>query len=138
MEYNYDYGANKTIKSRTPDDNASLEDATSQGTGLAGYNDELKLTVSMPYTLDETTADNYGESVLAWFKQQWQVITLDTTRATYNDLEVGDIVNFSNWDSTLKVFGDTITTADGFMITQITKFPNKAKIVLTEVAGNIA
>ena len=61
-----------------------------------------------------------------------------TTGTTYNYLEVSDIVNFSNWDANLKIFGDTISTADGYMITQITKFPNKAKIVLTEVAGNIA
>ncbi|KKK91592.1 hypothetical protein LCGC14_2711420 [marine sediment metagenome] len=92
----------------------------------------------MPYTLDTTTADNYGEALLAWFKDQRQVLTVETIRATYNYLEVSDIVNFSNWDSNLKIFGDTISTADGYMVTQITKFPNKARIVLTEVAGNIA
>ena len=138
VDYAFDYGANKTAKSRTVDDNASLEDATSQGTTVNGYGEALELTFKMPYTLDTTTADNYGEALLAWFKDQRQILKIESIRATYNYLEVGDIVNFSNWDSNLKIFGDTISTSDGYMVTQITKFPNKARIVLTEVAGNIA
>ena len=138
VDYDFDYAANKTVKSRTKDDNASLEDGTSQGTGVSGYNQTLKFNLNMTYTLDTTTADNYGEALLAWLKDQRQVLTIETIRATYNYLEIGDIVNFSNWDSNLKIFGDTISTADGYMVTQITKFPNKARIVLTEVAGNIA
>ncbi|KKK91593.1 hypothetical protein LCGC14_2711430, partial [marine sediment metagenome] len=43
VRYDYDYGSNKTIKSRTPDDNASLEDATSQGTTVSGYGEILNL-----------------------------------------------------------------------------------------------
>ena len=138
VNYNYDYNANKTIKVSTPTDNASQEDSTSQGTTVNGYGQVLKLTADMPFTLDQTTAENYGDALLAWYKDRKQIITFDTTKATYNDLEVGDIINFSNWDSNLKVFGDTISTADGFMITQITKRPNGAKIQVTEVAGTIS
>ena len=57
----------------------------------------------MPFTLDSTTADNYGEALLAWFKDRKQIITIDTKIGTaeYNALEVGDIINFDNWDSNL-------------------------------------
>ncbi len=140
VDYDFDYGANKTIKSSTPDDNASQEDSTSQGTTVNGYGEVLKLTANMPFTLDQTTAENYGDALLAWYKDRKQIITFDTKDGTsrYNALEVGDIINFDNWDANLKINGDTITTADGFMITQITKSVDSLKITVTEVAGTIS
>lgn len=140
VKYDFDYSANKTIKSRTPNDNASQEDATSQGTTVDGYGQVLKLPFEMPFTLDQTTAENYGDALLLWYKDRKQIITFGTKIGTakYNNLEVGDIINFSNWDSNLKIFGDTITTADGFMITQITKAIDGPKITVTEVAGTIS
>ncbi len=94
----------------------------------------------MPFTKDTMTADSYGEALIAWFKDRKKIITFDTKDGTaqYNASEVGDIINFDNWDSNLKVLGDTITTADGFMITQITKSPDGPRIQVTEVAGTIS
>ncbi len=143
VDYSYDYAKNKTNKSRTSTDNGSLKDDganSSQSDDVEGYDQILKLVHKMSYTLDSDTADNYGEALLAWFKDRKQIITIDTKDGTaeYNALEVGDIINFSNWDSNLKIFGDTISTSDGFMITQITKRPNGARIVVTEVTGTIS
>ncbi len=141
LDYAYDYGLNKTTETITPDDDAGLKDNTSiSNATVDGYGQTLKLPVDMPFSKDLSTVNNYGDALLAWFKDRKQIITFDTKIGTakYNALEIGDIINFSNWDSNLKVLGDTITTADGFMITQITKRPNGCRIQVTEVAGTIS
>ena len=59
-------------------------------------------------------------------------INFSTTRPKYNHLEIGDIVDFSNWPSKFKVYGATLSGY--FMITDISKNINSSNIEVIKVS----
>ena len=127
INYNYDYGQNQFIASVNP-----TADSTSTGTTVNGYNQTLKLKMDADI-IDETTATKLAEAYREIFKDRKVVINFECLRAKYNDLEIGDIIKFSNWDSSIKIYGDAMGT-DYYIISNITKTPNTSSIKAIKVS----
>tara|TARA_R100001443_G_scaffold25271_2_gene38058 strand:+ start:10792 stop:13161 length:2370 start_codon:yes stop_codon:yes gene_type:complete len=102
VKYNHDYGANQN-KSE-----ATATDSTSQGTTVNGFNQTMKLEIEANEILDSTTATKLAEALLALMKDRKNTIQFSCLRPKYNHLEIGDIIDFSNWDSDLKIYGQTM------------------------------
>lgn len=141
INYDYDYATEQTTKSRTPTDNASQEDGTSQGTGVGGYSRQpsvgskaSKLTFDMTTTRDQSTAEGYGDFLLLVYKDTKTIIEFETKRLNYNKLEIGDIIIFSNFPSDLKIFGTAIASSDYFMVTEMVRDPLTPRIKCVEVS----
>ena len=84
---------------------------------------------------DSTTAQQMANSYKTFLKDRWNVIMFDVPSAKYNHLEIGDIINFENWDSTIKLYGSAMDSSNNFfMITQVNKRPNGCEFVCTEVS----
>jgi hypothetical protein len=127
INYNYDYGQNQFIASVNP-----TADSTSTGTTVNGYNQTLTLKMDADI-IDETTATKLAEAYREIFKDRKVVINFECLRAKYNDLEIGDIIKFSNWDSSIKIYGDAMGT-DYYIISNITKTPNTSSIKAIKVS----
>jgi hypothetical protein len=102
IKYNHDYGA-KQNKSE-----ATATDSTSQGTTVSGYNKTMKLELDANEVLDSTTATKLAEAYLEIMKDRHDTVNFSCVRPKYNHLEIGDIINFSNWPSDLKIYGQTM------------------------------
>ncbi len=102
VNYNHDYGANQN-KSE-----ATATDSTSQGTTVDGFNQTMKLEIEANEILDSTTATKLAEALLAFMKDRKNTVEFTCLRPKYNHLEIGDIIDFSNWDSDLKIYGQTM------------------------------
>jgi len=102
IKYNHDYGA-KQNKSE-----ATATDSTSQGTTVSGYNQTMKLELDANEVLDSTTATKLAEAYLEIMKDRHDTVNFSCVRPKYNHLEIGDIINFSNWPSDLKIYGQTM------------------------------
>ena len=127
VNYDYDYAKNQTKKS------VSARDSTSQGTTASGVSQTLEMVLEADKILDTTTATALANYYKDISKDRKLVIMFDVPTARYNHLEVGDIINFENWDSNIKLYGTAMTTSFLFMITQTTKRPNGCEFVVTEV-----
>ena len=120
IKYKYDYGQDQNLGE------VKVEDATSQGSTSDGYNQELKLVVDADIIQDDTTAEKLADAYLDIFKDRKNLIEFTTKRPKYLDLEIGDIIEFSNWDTNIKVYG---TAMGGYwMITDISKKPKGCSI----------
>ena len=115
INYAMDYARDKMMESTTD------TDTTSNATGVAGYNDTLTLELDAECILDETTADNLRDAYLAHYKDRNPIISFDCVIPKYNDLEITDVIGFSNWDSKIKIYGTALGTSDFYMITDIAK-----------------
>ena len=67
------------------------------------------------------------------FKDRKVILDFECKRPTYNDLEIGDIVTFSNWDSTIKLYVTAMGT-DYYLITNISKKPNGCSVKAIKVS----
>ena len=115
INYAVDYARDKMMESTTS------TDTTSNANGVAGYNDTLSLELDADCILDETTADNLKNAYLAHYKDRNPIISFDCVIPKYNDLEITDVIGFSNWDSKIKIYGTALSTSDFYMITDISK-----------------
>ena len=115
INYAMDYARDKMMETTTS------TDTTSNATGVAGYNDTLTLELDADCILDETTADNLRNAYLAHYKDRNPIISFDCVIPKYNDLEITDVIGFSNWDSKIKIYGTALGTSDFYMITDIAK-----------------
>jgi len=98
-----------------------------------GNNQVFKLKLDASAILDETTADNLAIAYKDIFKDQKVVLDFDCLRPYYNDLEMGDIVKFENWDSKIKIYGTAMGT-DYYMISDISKKPSGCSIKAIKVS----
>jgi len=137
IKYNHDYGGQQN-KSE-----ATATDSTSQGTTVSGFNQVLTLQIEANEILDDTTATKLAEAYLYLLKDRKNKITFSTSRPRYNHLEIGDIINFSNWPSEFKLYGQTLggswdSTTSTFDATTTT-FENTAAgyYMITDIAKNI-
>jgi hypothetical protein len=129
INYNKDYGQDQFLSSVNP-----TADATSKGTGVGGYNVSGGLKLKMDAdTLDTTTATKLAEAYRDIFKDRRIIIDFDCGRAKYNDLEIGDIILFSNWDSGIKIYGASMGT-DYYIVSSISKKPNGSSIKAIKVS----
>ena len=120
VTYNKDYAEN-TYKSRTPFQ-ASLE--------LPFYGIENQsLEFESPYIRDEQTAENLRDFLSAHYKNDHLIFNLKLP-LQYIDLEIGELVKFTELFQGLKAYGIDYRVIDGvgdtefyplFMITSITK-----------------
>ena len=131
--YGMDY-AQDTLQDTTAD----VEDATSQGSGangIGGASDKVQELISdNRFTLDSGTAVGYSTALLDWLAYRKKTLTFDVLTPRHNDLEIADTLAFSDWPSTFKIYGNTITSTDIYMITKITKKPNGCSISCQEVS----
>ena len=102
VKYDHDYGA-KQNKSE-----ATATDSTSQGTTVTGYNQTMKLEMDANEILDSTTASALASAYLEIMKDRHDTVDFSCVRPKYNHLEIGDIINFSNWPKELKIYGKTM------------------------------
>jgi len=111
-------------------DVVNVTDSTSIGTTVNGNNQSLKLETDAD-VLDITTATAMANANLIIFKDRKNIISFNTTTPKYNNLEIGDIIDFSNWDTKIKLFG---VAMDGYwMITSISKNVSSANISVIQV-----
>ena len=132
INYNKDYGQDQFLSSVNP-----TADSVSTLKTVAGYNQTLKMKMDSDI-LDTTTATKLAEAYMAVFKDRKIIIDFDCGRAKYNDLEIGDIIKFSNWDSAIKLYGVTLVESGGstdyFIIQSISKKPNGSSIKAIKVS----
>ena len=134
INYNYHYGQGQTLSRET------ATDATSKGTGASGFSQTLKFEMDADFILDADTAGataNKGlaAALLAMFKDRHTQIMFDCPSAKYSDLEIGDVITFSNWDSNIKIFGTAFDSSNNFfMVTSTNKRPNGCEVTCTEVS----
>ncbi len=136
VEYDFDYGANKTIKSRTPDENVSLKDDTSRD-DYSFDSTYLKSTVKFDLTPDETTADNLGEALISYLKDRKSIIEIETTSPRWNHLENTDIINIDNFTSDFTLFGTEISLTNTFMIINKSATLNGSRFTLVKLPGSV-
>ena len=127
VDYDYDYVKKQTKQS------VSVTDSTSQGTTVDGVNQTLKLELEADKIIDTTTATALANYYKDISKDRKLVIMFDVPTPKHNALEVGDIINFTNWDSDIKLFGSSMTENFIFIVTQATKRPDGCEFVVTEV-----
>jgi hypothetical protein len=128
VNYNYDY-----VKEESLDHSTSATDSTSQGTTVSGYNVSGGLSLIMDGdTLDSTTANQMADAYVEIFKDRKVILGFDCIRPLYNDLEITDIITFSNWDSNLKLYG-TAFSSDYFIVSDISKRPDGCSIKAIKV-----
>jgi hypothetical protein len=129
VRYNMDYATDVLLATT-----AEVEDSTSQGSGANGINSTQELIQDNRFTLDSGTAVGASTALLDWLAYRKKILMFDVITPKHNDLEIGDTINFSNWPSTFKIYGNTITATDIYMITKITKKPNSCSISCQEVS----
>jgi len=98
-----------------------------------GNNQVFKLKLDASAILDDTTADNLAIAYKDIFKDQKVVLDFDCLRPYYNDLEMGDIIKFENWDSKIKIYGTAMGT-DYYIISDISKKPSGCSIKAIKVS----
>ena len=125
VNYDFDYMDEVFKKSKNRAENIN-EDSTEN-------NQVFKLKLDASAILDETTADNLAIAYKDIFKDQKVVLDFDCLRPYYNDLEMGDIIKFENWDSKIKIYGTAMGT-DYYMITSISKKPFGCSIKAIKVS----
>ena len=126
INYNKDYGQDQFVS------NVNTTDATSQGTTVNGVSQSLKLELDADI-LDSTTATQLADAYKTIFKDRKVILDFECLRPYYNDLEIGDIILFSNWDSNIKIYGAAMGT-DYYLITSISKKPSGCSVKAIKVS----
>jgi len=126
VRYNHDYGS-KQNKSE-----ATATDSTSQGTTVNGYNQTMRLEMDANEIIDSTTASALAAAYLHIMKERHDTVNFNCARPKYNHLEIGDIIDFSNWSSTLKIYGAAMTGY--FIVADITKTVSGCSIKAIKVS----
>ena len=126
VKYNHDYGAKQNLSE------ATATDSTSQGTTVNGYNQTMKYEIDANEVLDSTTATKLAEAYLEVMKDRKNTVDFSCMSPKYNHLEIGDIIDFSNWPSGLKIYGSAM--AGYFIVSDITKRVNGCSIKAIKVS----
>ena len=116
INYAFDYQSESFTASK------NSTDATSYGTGTSGINQTLKLKMDAFGILDDDTATQLADAYKTLFKDQKPALDFVCLTPKYNELEIGDIIKFSNWDSKIKIYGTAMGT-DYYMVQSISKSP---------------
>ena len=127
VNYNKDYAKDQYQAT------ATASDATSQGTTATGFIQELELELDAD-VVSSTTASQIAAMYNVFFKIRHPIISFDCVVPKYNDLEISDIISFSNWDSKIKIYGTALSTSDFYMITNISKKADSCSIKAVKVS----
>tara|TARA_Y100000590_G_scaffold468227_1_gene650128 strand:- start:5253 stop:7475 length:2223 start_codon:yes stop_codon:yes gene_type:complete len=129
VQYQFNYGMNQTSGTKT------ASDSTSQGTTVNGIKQTLEYEHDAGMIQDDTTAQNLATYYKDIMKDRKTTIMFDVPSAKYNHLEIGDIINFDNWDANIKLYGASMDSSNNFfMITQTNKRPNGCEFFCIEVS----
>ena len=129
LNYDFDYGTEDTI------DSTQATNSTSQGTSVNGVGQVLTLELDTNKIIDNTTADNVVSYLAKINGTRKITIMFDSPTAIYNGLEIGDMINFENFDSEIKLYGAAMDSTNNiFMITQTSKRPNGCEFLCVEVS----
>ena len=126
VHYDQNYGRDQFEQSV----NATDSTGVSAGTTVNGNNQSLKMETDLD-VIDTTTATAIANAYVEVFKDRKNIISFTTVTPKYNDLEIGDILSFSNWDSKIKIFGSAMSGY--WMITSISKSVATADIQVIQV-----
>ena len=126
VNYNYDYGAKENSSK------VNTTDSTSSGTTVNGYNQSLSFNFDAEHILDDTTATKMANGYKEIFKDRKVQIEFDVMTAKHNDLEITDHITFSNWDTNLKLYGNSFNS-DIFLVVSISKRVNGCSIKAIKV-----
>lgn len=132
IHYNHDYGQDQFLSS------INDTDATSQGATVAGVLQVLKLELDAD-TYNLATATAIADAYMTIFKDRKVILTVDCKRPKYNDLEIGDIIDWTNWDSSIKIYGTAMVEngagqPDYYKVTRTSKRPNGCSLTLIKVS----
>ena len=129
--FNFDYGKEES----TDTDSTQATNSTSQGTSVNGVGQVLTLELDTNKIIDNTTADNVVSYLAKINGTRKITIMFDSPTAIYNGLEIGDMINFENFDSEIKLYGAAMDSTNNiFMITQTSKRPNGCEFLCVEVS----
>ena len=116
------------------------ETFTKEATDVQGFVSELtdpnhtgKLSYDGFGILDDDTANALAEGYRILFQGQKPVLEIKCLRPHYNNLELGDVVSFVNWDSKIKIYGTAMAADDYYLITDISKLPFGCNITAVQV-----
>ena len=127
VNYNYDYAKDQYLDNANPS-----ADSTSAGSTVNGFKQALDLEINSNVQ-DVTTATQIADAFLTTLKSRKVTISFECLGAKNNDLEIGDIILFSNWDSNIKIYGSAMGT-DYYIIESISKTPDGSKIKAIKVS----
>ena len=129
IKYNYDYGQRQNLSEVNTVDSGSN---SSQSTDVEGFGQSLELEMDAECVIDTTTATQMADGYKAIMKDRKILIDFNIANPKYNDLEITDHIQFSNWDSNLKLYGASYSS-DVFIITSISKKVNGCSIKAIKV-----
>ena len=134
VSFDYSHGQDAYLQTTYQSDDAAANDTTSQGDGATGINDIREMSYECPYILEDTTAKALNAALLDWYSKQRLTLDFQTVTPRYNDAEIGDTFDITNWPSDWKLYGNTIGSTDIFKITKISKTPGGASISAIKVS----
>ena len=129
FKYNYDYGAKQTLSETTS------SDSTSQGSTVNGFNQPATIEILASQIIDDTTATKLAAAYKNLMKSRKNILRFSTNSPKYNHLEIGDIVNFTNF-TVPKIYGTEVndgSTNKFYIITDISKSITSADIECIQV-----
>ena len=126
VNYNHSYGANQNRSE------ATATDSTSQGTTVNGFNETMQYKIDANEILDSTTATKLAEAYVYLMKSRKNVVEFNCMRPKYNHLEIGDIIDFSNWNSNLELYGAAMSGY--FIVASISKSTTGCSIKAIKVS----
>ena len=129
FKYNYDYGAKQTLSETTS------SDSTSQGSTVNGFNQPATIEILASQIIDDTTATKLAAAYKDLMKSRKNILRFSTNSPKYNHLEIGDIVNFTNFTNP-KIYGTEVndgSTNKFYIITDISKSITSADIECIQV-----
>ena len=100
VHYKYDYGNKSYLLTTT------AGESTDSQTKYNMSADDSHLEIEAKYIRDDTTANSYRDYLLNQWKQPHNIVSVNLP-IKYADIELGDIIEFSNYSD--KVFGESIT-----------------------------
>ena len=128
FKYNYDYAAKQTLSE------TSSSDSTSQGSTVNGFNQDATIEILASQVIDDTTATKLTAAYKELMKSRKNILRFSTNNPKYNHLEIGDIVNFTNF-TVPKIYGTAVNgdTEKYYIISDISKSITSANIECIQV-----
>ena len=129
VKYNYDIGSKETLSEVTS------SDSTSQGSTVNGFNKKGSVEFVSNTIIDDTTATKLADAYKGLMKSRKNILEFSTNSPKYNHLEIGDIINFTNFTEP-KIYGTEVNDGDTnkyYIISDISKSITSANIECIQV-----
>ena len=107
----------------------------SNGSTVNGFNQPATIEILASQIIDDTTATKLAAAYKDLMKSRKNILRFSTNSPKYNHLEIGDIVNFTNFTNP-KIYGTEVndgSTNKFYIITDISKSITSADIECIQV-----